>query len=276
MKIQYKTPNIIVFESALFRTTSTFVVTDDLALLVDPNWLPIEIEAIQNMIRQQIGERPFYLLFTHSDYDHIIGYKAFPSAQVIASQTFANNPDKAAILRQIKDFDEENYIRRNYLIEYPAVDIAIEKDGEQIKIGETVLTFYLAPGHNADGIFAIIEPLGIWIAGDYLSNIEFPYIYHSSLEYERTIRKTISILTYHEIKMLVTGHGDIAFTETEILKRKKAALNYIHILRNSIEKNIPFDLKGLFQQYHFPKIMGHFHKKNIKLLKKEIEEHGST
>ena len=45
--IQFKTPNITVFESALFRTTTTLLETDDLLLLVDPNWLPSEIENIQ-------------------------------------------------------------------------------------------------------------------------------------------------------------------------------------------------------------------------------------
>lgn len=269
--IQYKNANITVYESALFRTTSTLIETDDLLLLVDPNWLPSEIESLQLAVRRQRNHKPFFLLFTHSDYDHIIGYLAFPAAQIIASQAFVDNKGKNKILRQITDWDDENYIRRNYPIEYPSVDLVIKADGQQLKIGDTTLTFYLAPGHNIDGIFTIVEPLGVWIAGDYLSNIEFPYIYHSSLAYEQTMAKTETILSNHLIRLLITGHGDVAFDSIEILKRKEDALKYIADLRDAIQNNRPFDFDQLMKAYHFPKIMKQFHEGNVKLMRKELE-----
>jgi len=267
--IQYKTPHLTVFESSLFRTTSTLIETADLLLLVDPNWLPIEIENIQQTIKRKQGNKPLYLLFTHSDYDHIIGYRAFEDAQIIASQAFIEHENKAAILQQIKDWDDENYIKRNYPIEYPNVAISIEEDGQQLQIGKTTLTFYLAPGHNIDGIFTIIEPLGIWIAGDYLSNIEFPYIYHSSYAYETTLAKVQPILKNHAPQILVTGHGDVALTHPEILKRQTDAYAYIHTLRKSIQEEKAFDFEALMEAYDFPKIMKSFHDGNVKLMKKE-------
>jgi len=268
--IQFKSPQITVFESALFRTTSTLIETDDLLLLVDPNWLPSEIENLQLAVQRKRGNKPFFLLFTHSDYDHIIGYRAFPQAQIIASQAFVEQQDKAKIIQQINDWDDENYILRNYPIDYPSVDLVVRTDGQQLKIGNTTLTFYLAPGHNIDGIYTIVEPLGLWIAGDYLSNIEFPYIYHSSLAYEETMAKTEPILSMHDINLLVTGHGDIAFDENEIIQRKQDSLAYIHNLRTALQKNLPFDFEQLMQSYHFPKIMKQFHDGNIALIKKEL------
>ena len=126
--IQYKTPQLTVFESALFRTTSTLIETEEFLLLVDPNWLPKEIENLQQVVKRKQGNKPLYLLFTHSDYDHIIGYRAFDNAQIIASQAFVDNKEKTSILQQIKDWDDENYIKRNYPIEYPTVDIIIKAD----------------------------------------------------------------------------------------------------------------------------------------------------
>lgn len=268
--IQHKSPQITVFESALFRTTSTLIETDDLLLLVDPNWLPSEIENIQLAVQRKRGNKPVFLLFTHSDYDHIIGYRAFPFAQIIASQAFVENKDKTKIIQQINDWDDENYIRRNYPIEYPTVDMVVKVDGQQLKVGNTILTFYLASGHNIDGIYTIVEPLGVWIAGDYLSNIEFPYIYHSSLAYENTMAKTEAILSHHSINMLVTGHGDMAFKEQEILQRKADSLAYIHSLRNALQNHIPFDFDKLMEAYHFPKVMKQFHDGNVALMKKEL------
>lgn len=268
--IQYKTPPLTVFESALFRTTSTLVETDDLLLLVDPNWLPLEIENIQQVLKSKQGSKPLYLLFTHSDYDHIIGYRAFDNAQIIASQALIDNKNKASILQQIKDWDDENYIKRNYPIDYPQVDIPIKKDGQQLKIGATTLTFYLAPGHNIDGIFTIIEPLGIWIAGDYLSNIEFPYIYHSSAAYEQTLAKVQPILKKHSPKILVTGHGDVALSHREIIQRQTDAYAYIHALRAAIQQATTFDFGALMEAYDFPKIMKAFHDGNVALMQKEL------
>jgi len=187
-KIQFKNTNITVFESALFRTTTTIIETDDLLLLVDPNWLPSEIERIQLEVQRR---------------KNIIGYRAFENAKIIASQAFIDNENKTKILQQINDWDDENYILRNYPIEYPNVDLVVRQDSQQLKIGDTTLTFYLAPGHNIDGIFTIVEPLGIWIAGDYLSNIEFPYIYHSSLAYETTMDKVATILSNHIMSLLI-------------------------------------------------------------------------
>ncbi len=269
MKIQYQTKQLTVFESALFRTTTTLIVTSDIVLLVDPNWLPIEITYLQRVVQKVRKNRPLYLLFTHSDYDHIIGYEAFPEAIIIAAAAFVTNPNKDSILQQIADFDDEYYIKRDYLTTYPSVDIEIHTDGQQLQIGETRLEFYLAPGHNRDGIFTILPREGIWIAGDYLSNIEFPYIYYSSDAYLQTIAKTEEILCQYAIKEMITGHGDVALSTQKINARKNASIQYIQTLKNSIATDKPFDLGHLFEKYHFPKIMQRFHDANVELVKKE-------
>jgi hydroxyacylglutathione hydrolase len=77
MTILHDSPQVRVFQSALFQTNTTVVTTDDMVLLVDPNWLPLEIAEIRQFVETQSGgKKPIYLLFTHSDYDHIIGYRA--------------------------------------------------------------------------------------------------------------------------------------------------------------------------------------------------------
>jgi hydroxyacylglutathione hydrolase len=269
--IKFKEGQITVFESALFRTTSTVVINDNLILVVDPNWLPQEVKEIQEFVQANRKNQPLYLLFTHSDYDHIIGYGAFSEAKVIASEAFQNNKEKEKSIDGILQFDDEYYITRDYKIEYPKSDIIVRKDGQKLQIGNTTLTFYLAPGHNPDGFFTIIEPLNIWIAGDYLSNEEFPYIYFSSRDYEQTLKKVDSILETHNINLLIPGHGDIAFDIEEIQKRKTENLQYISDLRASLTEGKNFDLKKLWKKYRFPRIMKRFHEGNVELIKKEIE-----
>ncbi len=267
--IQYQQNNITVFESALFRTTSTLYHNKDLILLVDPTWLPTEIGDIRQAVDALKDGRPIYLLFTHSDYDHILADQAFPEAQTIASQAFVNNPDKEKVLQQIIDFDESYYLKRDYPIVYPSIDHPIHQDGQSLIIGSTTLTFYLAPGHNPDGLFTVVDTAGLWIAGDYLSNIEFPYLYHSSTAYETTLAKTELILATLDFQLLVPGHGDVATTKEEVLLRKKESLDYIHQLRFCISNETQFDLEALWKRYDFPVGMLPFHKGNVALLEQE-------
>lgn len=268
--IQYQDPQVTVFESALFRTTSTLFHNEDFILLVDPTWLPHEVTAIQTAVKALPKHLPLYLLFTHSDYDHIIAAAVFPEAQTIASEAFVQQPDKASILRQIKEFDESYYVQRDYPIIYPEINHPISADGQQLIIGNTTLTFYQAPGHNSDGLFTVVEPAGLWIVGDYLSNIEFPYIYHSSAAYETTLAKVDTLFARHAFQLLISGHGDIAQTKEAVLQRKEESLNYIHQLRNCLQTGRTFEVSQLWGKYDFPAGMLPFHEGNVKLMRQEI------
>ncbi|MFK7948566.1 MAG: MBL fold metallo-hydrolase [Saprospiraceae bacterium] len=270
MRIQLQTPQLTIFESALFRTTSTVIQTDDFILIVDPNWLPIEIQTIRDYVDSIKGNKPIYLFFTHSDYDHIIGYNAFPEAKTIASKAFVENQDKAKILQQINNFDDENYVKRAYKIVYPTIDFVINNDSEILKIGNTKLQFFNAFGHNADGLFLWIEKLGILVVGDYLSNIEFPYIYHSGTLYLQTLQVVEQLIKTQKINYLITGHGDYTAEKKEMKQRIADSYEYIFLLINSIKSGQKFNLNWLWQRYDFPKVMTRFHEGNLKILRKEL------
>ncbi|MFL6518073.1 MAG: MBL fold metallo-hydrolase, partial [Bacillus sp. (in: firmicutes)] len=238
--IVWKDENTTIFKSVLYETISTVVITDDCVLVVDPCWLPHEVEEIRSYVEAHRQLRPLYLLFTHSDYDHIIGYRAFPEATVIASEAFKTKSDqaKAGIIEQIKAFDDEYYVTRSYEIVYPEVDLSIAGEETSIEIGQTKLTFFQAPGHNEDGIFTIIEPLGVFLTGDYFSDIEFPYIYVNSYKYEETILKLDSILSEYPIELFVSGDVNASGDRSEMKKRQRDSLDYIHMLRELVvEKN---------------------------------------
>ena len=179
--------NITVFQSAIFKMNSTVVVTKDLVLIVDPGYLPNEINEIQQFVETVKQDKPIFLFFTHSDFDHIVGNGAFPNANKIASRQFVNSSMKNKQLKDIISFDDDLYIDREYKIEYPIINYIIQADGQEFQIRDTKITFYQAFGHTNDGLFAVIENDNLLIAGDYLSDIEFPFVYHSFSEYEKTL-----------------------------------------------------------------------------------------
>ncbi len=272
MKIQYQDSTTCIFESALYQTTSTVINLEKFILIIDPNWLPIEIATIQSYVEKIRNSKPIYLLFTHSDYDHIIGYRAFPDAKVIASKAFQNNPIKEKIIEQIKNFDDENYILRNYPIEYPEVDIVVSEDFQKIEIEQTEFVFCQAVGHNSDGFFTMIPDLGIFIAGDYLCEVEFPFIYVSGFQYLETLEKAIKLINEYEPKMLIAGHGLFSKNKKEMLNRASEAKKYINDLIFSIKENEQFDHQSLLSNYNFPKNMISSHKRNLDVIMKELNK----
>lgn len=270
MRIQIETSSLVVFESALFRTTTTLIISNNYLILVDPNWLPIEIDFIRYYVDNIKCDKALYLLFTHSDYDHIIGYNAFSDFTTIASYNFTINENKENVIDQILQFDDSNYINRDYKIEYPKIDIAIKDDGHMLEMEHGAILCYQAVGHNPDGLICYVKECGILVLGDYLCNVEFPYIYTSIKSYKDCLSKIEMIINSHKVNYMISGHGDYCDTVHEMHKRIKDARQYISDLEHSVLNDEEFDFDSFVKRYDFPQIMKTFHEGNILLAKKEL------
>lgn len=267
---------LTIFESALYKTTSTVIQTEDAVLVVDPCWLPGEVEEIRRYANEAAaGGKHKYVLFTHSDFDHILGYGAFPDAEIIASAALAGKSEeaRAAVVEQIRAFDDDYYLERNYTMRYPSVTHAIVHDGQQLALGASEslrLTFYLSPGHNDDGLFTVVEPLGLLLAGDYWSDVEFPYIYHSSTLYETSLVKLDTMLSRHNVMRLIPGHGASTTDRAEIMRRQIASLAYIAAMRTAVRAADQQAVDELIEGCRYPRNMRKFHRANQTLFEREL------
>lgn len=228
--LHFQENNITVFQSSLYMTSTAIIQSNEVIIMTDPNWLPGEIQEVRNFIDGHLDNKELYIIYTHSDYDHIIGSGAFPEAKVIATEEFINNPDKEKIIQRIYEFDQKYYIDRNYVPTYPVVDLPIVKDGESKNIGDLSLTFYKAPGHTNDSLFTIIEPYGIFLSGDYLSDVEFPFIFSNYKDYVDTIERASYILNHFNINYLIPGHGSTTTKREEMLNRINFSKYYLQQL----------------------------------------------
>ncbi|WP_079480262.1 MBL fold metallo-hydrolase [Halobacillus salinus] len=237
--IQYKDKYLQVFQSALYKTTSSVIQTAQSIIAVDPNWLPEEIDRIQRYVYSVKRDRHLYIIYTHSDFDHIIGSGAFPDATVIATESLKNRSDKERVMEEVYQFDQAHYLDRSYEPHYPAVDIIVCEDGQTLDVGDASLTFYLAPGHTEDGLFTLVEPHGIFLSGDYLSDVEFPFVYSSLSDYQHTINKVEDILHKHTVRIQVPGHGTTTNEIEEVQERVAFSNLYLEKLKShdkSLEK----------------------------------------
>lgn len=272
-KILFRDPNVTIFQSALFQTNSTVIRTDDVVLVVDPAWLPEEVIRIREYVDSIREDRAVFLIFTHSDFDHVIGYRAFHNVdKVFMSEAMADNPNKEAVVEQMREFDQRHYIKRSYPLEYPEADFKVYRDGVQYRHQSTKMAFYLTPGHTADSMMLVVWQLGLCLAGDYLSNIEFPFIDYNSVAYEQTLEKLPRIHDRNWFTRLIPGHGDPALTIADWLKRRTESLAYIYALRESIATDTPFDANSLWSRYHFPLLQLKYHEDNIARMRREYEE----
>ncbi|MER2029149.1 MAG: MBL fold metallo-hydrolase [Solibacillus sp.] len=259
---QYENKQLTVFQSVLYQTTSAVIKTKQALIVTDPNWLPNEIAEIKAYIESIIEDRKLYIIYTHSDYDHIIAAGAFPNATTIASEAFVKRINKEEILEQIRQFDAQYYIERDYPIIYPHIDIVIKEDGQAIELQDITCSFYLSPGHTADGLFTVVEPIGILLAGDYLSDVEFPFIEDYDA-YLATLQKVQTIISDKKVEVVVPGYGTTTNNRDEIQKRIDGSLLYLNNLSDG-----SIDETKLQKLYPFYKGLQEMHELNIKAVNK--------
>jgi len=264
MKIQFDNGQICIFESAIYRTTSTLIILEEAAVLIDPNYFPIEIEFIQKYIEENAAEKPLIVIFTHSDFDHIVGAYAFEAMDYIASLAFNSDESRKKGMKQLLHFEAYNYISRNYPIKYPEITIAIEKDYQRIDFGKDTIEFFMTPGHNNDGMAIHFPDQGILVAGDYLSNIEFPFIYDDVLSYYASLKKFEKAINTRNVRMLVPGHGDHCSDQKEMQKRVDDSRDYLNELLKSKKADREFD-ESLLSSYEYMEGMKESHVANINL-----------
>lgn len=257
--IQYKTNLITVFQSELYETTSTVIESAEAIVVVDPTWLPKEVAEIRQYVDELINNKQLYLILTHSDFDHIIGVGAFPEAIIIATETFNNHSNKQVILDEINEFDQMFYLTRPYEIIYPKVNITIKENETEIQLGDLNCIFYLAPGHTDDGLFFYIKKLKTLIVGDYLSDVEFPFITSSYSDYIQTVYLMREVANIYDVELLIPGHGKVT---THYQERINYSLWYLEKIKRSVDIE-----NQLMKRFPFYQGMQSLHHNNLRLVK---------
>lgn len=95
------------------------------------------------------------------------------------------------------------------------------------------------------------------MAGDYLSDVEFPFI-EDYEAYLATIQKAQKIILDKKVEVIVPGHGTTTNNRSEIQKRIDASLLYLNNLssgnvdESELQKLYPF-YKGLKEMHELNK-----------------------
>jgi glyoxylase-like metal-dependent hydrolase (beta-lactamase superfamily II) len=214
---------IDVQHSGIWQLSSAVVADAGACLVIDPGYFPRELEELAATAAAR--GTATHVLFTHGHWDHVMGWRTFPGAEVVAStQLVADVAGSTAAamtnLSSARDFDGQWYVVRPGPVAWPE-QLRPLGDGETLTIGGATLRALALPGHSPDGLALLLDEPRVLFAGDYLSPCEIPFV--DDVEaYRATLRRLLALSS--EIDAVIPGHGPrLSRTEAAAIARDDLA-----------------------------------------------------
>ena len=221
-------PGVIRYESALWETTALALHARGEAVLVDPCVSEAEIAAIAaDMDARGLTVRG--LLITHADWDHVCGISAFPGAPAIMSRAAGERVASGQAAEDVVRLGAAESLRWDGA---PRADLVFDP-GEALQVGPFTVETTALPGHTECGAAYRVRELDLLAVGDYLSVIEFPFVYVSTAAYRATLAALSELLEHDPVACVAPGHGR-ALEGREALAVAREDLAYLRELKSAM------------------------------------------
>jgi len=222
--------SVEVLHSGIWQMTSAVLSCAGVSVVVDPGYFPRELDELAQLARSQ---GPVTMVaFTHGHWDHIMGWRCFPGAQILVSRSLreaiAQGSEVAAKnLRDAANFDRRWYIERGTEPAWPPLErTRALSDKELVQVGSTQLVALHLPGHSADGLGLWARDEGLLLLGDYLSPCEIPFV-EDLTAYRATLRRLLELI--EEVHCILPGHGR-PLSRSDARAIAEADLSYLEAL----------------------------------------------
>lgn len=199
-------PDALVVTSGFWQTNAVALRAGDEAVLIDSPYLPDELDALPSLLAGA-GFEPDGLLATHADFDHLLGRLAFPGMTLGLGESSVERirREPGAAQRDLRDYDAEFYVVRPAPLALGQVQ-GLPVPGH-VELGDRELELHPAEGHTVDGMALFDRATGVLVVGDYVSDVEIPWISQSGSldEYRATLARLAPLV--EEAATVVPGHG---------------------------------------------------------------------
>jgi hydroxyacylglutathione hydrolase len=213
-------------QTPLWQTNAVLATSGDETLLCDPCYTPDELERLAQLARERGGR--VHVLLTHGDFDHVCGVGYFPQATVVASA------GTAARIRSGTAGEELAAAGVEWGCSWPTelrIDRVVEPG--QFTAGSFGVEAIDARGHTADGLAYVLLEQGVLLAGDYLSDMTYPFILGGLEGTIATTRRLLEAVERLELRWVVPGHGR-ALTREEAVAVGEEDLVYLEALSQAV------------------------------------------
>jgi glyoxylase-like metal-dependent hydrolase (beta-lactamase superfamily II) len=222
----------LLVTSAFWQTNALALRAGEEALLIDSPYLPDELEALPSLLAGA-GFEPDGLLATHADFDHVLGRMAFPGMSLGLAESSVERlqRDPGDAQRGLRQFDDQFYVTRPGPLALGQVQ-ALPVPGH-VEIGDRELELHPAEGHTADGMAVFDRAQAVLAVGDYLSDVEIPWIHGSLADYRATLARLAPLV--EAAATVVPGHGAPHDRETA-LRLLDEDVDYLDALERGEER----------------------------------------
>jgi glyoxylase-like metal-dependent hydrolase (beta-lactamase superfamily II) len=199
-------PDALVVTSGFWQTNAVALRAGSEAVLIDSPYLPDELDALPSLLAGA-GFEPDGLLATHADFDHLLGRLAFPGMTLGLCESSVErlHREPGSPQRALRDYDARFYVARPAPLALGQVQ-ALPVPGS-VELGERELELHPAEGHTPDGMAIFDRELGVLVVGDYLSDVEIPWIHEGGSvdDYRATLARLGPLV--EQASTVVPGHG---------------------------------------------------------------------
>jgi len=216
-------PGVLVRTSRIMQTNTTVVVASGRALLVDPAWLPDELAALADELRER-GITVAEGFATHAHYDHVLWHPEFGNVPRWAS------PRTAELARNERD-DLVAELGPEFTPDL--IDLMGRADaGTPAFDVELIVHDGHAPGHTA----VWLPESRVLVAGDMLSDVELPLPFwpHDVAAYERALDLLEPYADAAHV--VIPGHGNVG---ADARARLDADRRYLAEMRRTGQSDDP-------------------------------------
>jgi glyoxylase-like metal-dependent hydrolase (beta-lactamase superfamily II) len=227
-------PDALVVTSAFWQTNAVALRAGEEALLIDSPYLPDELDALPSVLAGA-GFEPDGLLATHADFDHLLGRMAFPGMTLGLAESSMErlHREPGSAQRGLRQYDDQFYVTRPAPLALGQVQ-GLPVPGS-VELGDRELELHPAEGHTPDGMALFDREQGLLVVGDYLSDVEIPWIHvGGSLEdYRATLARLAPLV--EAATTVVPGHGAAHDRETA-LRLLDEDVEYLEALERGDER----------------------------------------
>jgi glyoxylase-like metal-dependent hydrolase (beta-lactamase superfamily II) len=265
-----------VRQSRVFWMNSVALLHREHAIVIDPGVLPSELDDLARAVAKA-SPAEVTLVFTHGDWDHVLGRPWWPAAATLAHDRFASEVKRKrdAILRSGSEAVEREGEKwtRGFEPFRPTLGVS---GLHFTRIGPWRVVLRDAFGHSESMLSLHLPEHRLLIAADMLSDIEIPLLHQPCAVYRRTLHDLVPLAEQGAIETLIPGHGAVARDRAEVVARIRRDLAYLDELERRVHEALT---KGLtieqteerlaameYTGKHSEYSMANAHRDNVRLL----------
>jgi len=213
------TKNLYFYPEKGMMDCNTYVIKDDLSIIIDPGLTQFLPELLQDLHRDGIDPKDIDIIAnTHLHGDHCWANEAFKK---VSGAEILLHPAQ-------KNFWEAAVTQTSRFFGVPAVEFTEDRllDNDKLNAGETEFELIPSPGHSPDSICFYCRSEKILICGDVIFNQNTGRVDLPGGSADQ-LKQSIERLSQLDVEYLLPGHMDIVTGSEKVKNNFKFIKQYV-------------------------------------------------